>query len=476
MRKTFVLNLGLQVALNLIVKPLYILGVDRAVQNTVGSKEYGFYAALFNLSLILQMVNDFGIQNFISKNIAEKPENASKHFSNLLVFKVLLSAGYLILTFFIATILGYSSTQIKLLFVLSLVQILSSFFLFFRANIAALGFFQRDSFLSVFDRLGLIILCFFLIFYQYLNQENGIWYFAAAQVFSMTLACVIAYFFIRQKVDFQRVTLNFSFIKETLFSSLPFAIITLLMALYTRLDSVLLERLLPDGNTEAGIYASAYRLLDALNALTLIFGTLLLPMFARQIGNGESEKPLLRLSLTLVSFISISAAFLIFGHRSEIMTLLYHEANDYWASILGILILSYIPLSLMYVLGALSTAKNLLRPMQYVFGSAAFFNIVLNIFLITTHKAQGAAYASLFTQCFVVLGLLYINHFSIEVKSIFKTLLFAVLHAFCIYFLQKTNLDWRFQIFIAGAATFVWSTLLGFWDLKSIWKMLSEKR
>jgi O-antigen/teichoic acid export membrane protein len=237
-----------------------------------------------------------------------------------------------------------------------------------------------------------------------------------------------------------------------------------------------LERLLPDGNTEAGIYASAYRLLDALNALTLIFGTLLLPMFARQIGNSESEKPLLRLSLTLVSFISISAAFLIFGHRSEIMSLLYHEANDYWASILGILILSYIPLSLMYVLGALSTAKNLLRPMQYVFGLAAFFNIVLNVFLITAYKAQGAAYASLFTQCFVVLGLWYINHFSIEVKSILKTLLFATLHAFCIYFLQKTNLDWRFQIFIAGAATFIWSSLLGFWDLKSIWKMFNKTK
>lgn len=463
MRKTFVLNLGLQIALNLIVKPLYILGVDRAVQNTVGSKEYGFYAALFNLSLILQMINDFGIQNFISKNIAEKPENASKHFSNLLVFKGLLSVVYLILTSLIAFILNYSTAQIKLLFALSLVQILSSFFLFFRANIAALGFFQRDSILSVFDRLGLIVLCFFLLFYQYLNQSNGIWYFAAAQVFSMSLACVIAYLFVKQKIDFQRVTLNFAFIKETLLSSFPFAVITLLMALYTRLDSVLLERLLPDGNIEAGIYASAYRLLDALNALTLIFGTLLLPMFARQIGNGESEKPLLRLSLTLISFISISASFLIFAHRHEIMSLLYDEANEYWASILGILILSYIPLSLMYVLGALSTAKNLLRPMQYVFGFAAFFNIILNIFLIAAYKAQGAAYTSLLTQWLVVFGLLYINHFRIDIKNIAKMLLFSVLHAICIYFLQKTNLDWRFQIFIAGAATLIWSFILGFW-------------
>ena len=471
MRKTFVLNLGLQVALNLIVKPLYILGVDRAVQNIVGSSEYGLYAPLFNLSLILQMVNDFGIQNFISKNISEKPENASKYFSNLLVFKCLLSICYLILTFIIATLLGYNAAQIKLLFVLSLVQILSSFFLFFRANIAALGFFQRDSLLSVFDRLGLIILCSFLIFYKYLNSENGIWYFATAQVFSMASACIIAYFFIKKKVNFQPVTLNFAFVKETLLASLPYASITLLMALYTRLDSVMLERLLPDGNIQAGIYASAYRLLDALNALTLIFGTLLLPMFARQIGAKESEKPLLRLSLTLVSFISISAAFLVFAYRSEIVHLMYHEATAYWAELLGILILSYIPLSLMYVLGALSTAKNLLRHMQYVFGLAAFFNILLNIFLIQKYQAQGAAYTTLLTQWLVVIGLVYINRFQFDFKAIFKTLVFSILYAFSIYFLQKTNLDWRVQIIVASFSALLWSSLLGFWDLKNILKL-----
>ena len=474
MRKTFVTNLILQVSLNLIVKPLYILGVDRAVQNIVGSSEYGFYAPLFSLSLILQMINDFGIQNFISKNIGEKPENASKYFSNLLIFKCLLSISYLILTFLIALILGYNSAQIRLLFLLSLVQILSSFFLFFRANIAALGFFRRDSILSVFDRLGLILLCSFLIFYQYLNKENGIWLFAFSQVFSMATACVIAYFFIRQKIDFQRVTLNISFVRETLLASLPYASITLLMALYTRLDSVMIERLLPDGNIQAGIYASAYRLLDALNAVTLIFGTLLLPMFSRQIGANESERPLLRLSLTLVSFISISAAFLVFAHRYEIVHLLYHEATDYWANLLGILILSYIPLSVMYVLGALSTAKNLLRPMQYVFGFAAFINIILNIYLIQKYKAEGAAYTTLLTQCLVVIGLFYINNFRFDIKSVSKMLFFTILHAFSIYFLQKTNLDWRLQILTAGFGTLLWSTILGFWDLKNLLKILKR--
>ena len=107
MQKTFVLNLILQIAINLIVKPLYIFGVDRTVNNIVGSSEYGFYFSLLNFSYILQMVNDFGIQNFTSKTMSEQPENASKYFSNLFIFKLLLSFVYFLLTFIIALGLGY---------------------------------------------------------------------------------------------------------------------------------------------------------------------------------------------------------------------------------------------------------------------------------------------------------------------------------------------------------------------------------
>jgi O-antigen/teichoic acid export membrane protein len=385
MRKTFLVNLILQVALNLLIKPLYILGIDVNVQNIVGLQQYGFYASLLNLSLILQIVIDFGIQNFTSKNIANNPENISKYFYNLLILKGLLSIVYLVLTFFIALSLGYDFAQMKLLFLLSLVQILASFFLFFRANIAALGFFQQDSFLSIFDRLGL------------------------SQICSMLFGCSVGLFLLRKKVVFDQFSFDFSLFKNIFSASIPFAMIALLMTLYTRSDSVMLERLLVDGKTEAGIYASAYRLLEALNALTLIFGSLLLPMFSKQIAAGEPVKKLLSLSLGLVTLGSMTAAFVIFCFKKEIILFLYHHDDFYMSKILGILIISYVPLAMMYVLGALATAKNLLRPMQWVFGTAAILNLILNFFLIKNLKAEGAAYATLFTQTYVIIGLILIN-------------------------------------------------------------------
>ncbi|MBK8505532.1 MAG: hypothetical protein IPL46_27045 [Saprospiraceae bacterium] len=64
MKKLFLSNLVLVIVLNASVKPLYIFGIDRGVQNAVGASAYGLYFALFNFVYLFQILNDFGIQNF----------------------------------------------------------------------------------------------------------------------------------------------------------------------------------------------------------------------------------------------------------------------------------------------------------------------------------------------------------------------------------------------------------------------------
>ena len=76
MNRKFVTNLALLLLLNLLIKPFWIFGIDRSVQNTVGAGEYGLYLALFNWALIFNIVLDIGITNFnkelILKNLNEK--------------------------------------------------------------------------------------------------------------------------------------------------------------------------------------------------------------------------------------------------------------------------------------------------------------------------------------------------------------------------------------------------------------------
>ena len=49
------------------------------------------------------------------------------------------------------------------------------------------------------------------------------------------------------------------------------ALLILLMTLYYRIDTLMLERLLPDGARQAGLYAQGFRFVEALNMLGYLF-------------------------------------------------------------------------------------------------------------------------------------------------------------------------------------------------------------
>jgi hypothetical protein len=58
LKKEFLLNILLLVFINLLIKPLFIFGIDLGVQNRLGD-QYGLYFALLNLTYLSQIVNDF---------------------------------------------------------------------------------------------------------------------------------------------------------------------------------------------------------------------------------------------------------------------------------------------------------------------------------------------------------------------------------------------------------------------------------
>jgi len=61
MRRVFASNLLLLLAINAIVKPLYLFGVDLGIQNTVGTEEYGLYATWFSFAFLFGAIYDLGL-------------------------------------------------------------------------------------------------------------------------------------------------------------------------------------------------------------------------------------------------------------------------------------------------------------------------------------------------------------------------------------------------------------------------------
>lgn len=398
--RDFVFNIAILIFLNLLVKPFWILGVDVAVQNRVGAAAYGLYFAIFNFTYLFNVVLDMGITNFNNRNIARYNILLSKHLSGIISLKLLLGLLYMLITFVVALCIGYDSLHFKLLFWMAINQFLNSFILYLRSNVSALLMFKTDSVLSVLDRLLMIVICGILLWTNVLCTDFKIEYFVYAQTASYVIAMLVALAVVFSKAKLQKLHWNKAFFLMILKKSFPFALLYLLMAFYNRIDSVMIERLLPSeiSTMQAGIYASAFRLLDALTMIAYLFSVILLPLFSKMLKDKEDLGGILRASFSLLFFFSVTAVTLLLAFRIPVLELLYDAHIAESAGVFSFLIPCIIPISLTYIYGTLLTANGSMKLLNLSAMFGIVVNLLVNFILIPRLQAKGAAIASLSTQ------------------------------------------------------------------------------
>lgn len=460
------------------VKPFWIFGVERSVQNIVGASEFGLYFSLFNFSLLLNIILDFGITNFNNRNIAQNHNILSKHLSNILSLRLLLGLTYAFLSFIIALIIGYDERQLFILGVLILNQFLSSLILYLRSNISGLQLFKTDSIMSVLDRLLMIILCSILIWGNVTDKTIKIEWFVFIQTTAYLLTAITAFIIVVRKTTFFRLNFDFRFFRVFLKKSYPYALLILLMAFYNRIDSVMLERMLSDGKAQAGIYAQAFRILEAASMFAYLFAVLLLPMFAKMIKKKESVEELSKLSFSMI----IVPAVIIMGvcvfYKNEIMNLMYWEHVQNSSTILGILMIGFIGICTTYIFGSLLTANGSLKYLNIMAACGMILNIGLNIIFIPSHGVLGAAVSSMITQLATGLSQLIIAkkifNFRINYKLIGSLIIFSAISLLLINFTRSDKFEWFYTAAFAMSVSFAFAFITGMFSIKTIVRLGKE--
>ena len=417
MQNRFIKNIIFLLFLNLLVKPFWYFGIDLEVQNRLGDALYGQYLSIFNFSYLFYILLDLGITNFNSRNIASDNKMLSKHLAGLAEIKLLLGVCYAIVIFVVGYINGFrEGFQLKMLFWCGLNQILLSFVLFLRSNMQGLLLFKADSFLSIFDRV-LAILIMALVFWSgwfALGHFNVVW-FLQVQTLSYLCTITLALFLVLKHVDHLSFKINFKFFKEILAQSLPFALLVLLMSIYSRIEPFLLERLIDDQGVQAGIYGRAYRLFDAGNNISNLFAIMLLPMFTASLKNTKELNNLVRTSFNVMVAMTGIVLIMCVFYSQEIMQLVTRMASgeteaEYflrvgqYAKVFPILMGSFFCLSTTYVFGTLLTANGSLKQLNLVAASGVVINILLNLIVIPRFQSVGAACTSLCVQAVTALA------------------------------------------------------------------------
>lgn len=449
MKKRFVANIALLVFINLLVKPFWIFGIDRTVQNAVGTGAYGVYFALFNFSFLLQTLLDFGINNYNSRAVAQKDGWIAEHFTGIMLVKTALAVIYLLLCLAGAGIMGYSPAQIWLLGILCLNQVLVSFTGYFRSNLQGLHHFKTDSFMSVLDKLVMIAICAVLLWGGSWGSSFRIEWFVYAQSGAYLFTVLVGLILVVRHIPLPwQVSIDWSFIRGILQKSYPFALIGVLMSVYNRIDSVMLEALLPptDGAHQAGIYASAYRLLDAVNMVGVLTATILLPMFAKMLVKQEPVEPLVNFTAKSLYALATAGVCCCFYFAEPVMHWLYTDATPYYATVFAWLMPSFIGIASVYVFGALLTANHNLWQINVIALGSVALNITLNFLLIPSFKALGAAWAAVATQAMAAVCFMAVAAYKFKLGWNGKNIVLAAVYPLICLTLAKWGSRWQWGI------------------------------
>ena len=492
MQRKFLTNLALLLFLNLLVKPFWILGIDRGVQNAVGSEDYGFYFSIFNFAFLFNMLLDLGITNFNNRNIAQHTHLLQKHFSSIVIMKFMLAVVYTVFIFLMAWVIGYSREQMYILAWVGFNNFLLSFLMYLRSNISGLLMFRTDSILSVLDRVLMIVICGVLLWGQVTGQSFRIEWFVYAQTAAYVLTVAIATTIVVRKAAFRRLKWNRPFFIMIVKQSFPFAVLGLLMSVYNKIDSVFIERLLQGerGYRQVGIFAMGFRLLDAANQFALLFGALLLPIFARMIKMKQKLKSMVKMPFSILFTFGVIAALGSYFYRHEIMELLYsaqpgETAVEFGArtrqaaDVFGILMFGFLGTSMMYVFSTLLTANGNLRELNIIAGLGIAVNFSLNIILIPRIEATGAAIASLSTQLFTGIAYLlmvqYIFRFSLSYSFLARLIAFVAGVLVFSVAAREMITDWMAGLMLMVVVSFFLAALLKLLDLKSFITIVKDR-
>jgi len=479
MQKKFLTNLGLLLLLTLIVKPFWIFFIDREVQNVVGTEQYGWYFSLLNFSFLFNILLDFGLTTYNNKNIAQNPDSIVEQLSSIVGLKFMFAFLYAIVTLSIGFGIGYDTLQIQLLAFLCLNQFMSGFILYLRSNLSGLHHFKSDAVISILDRLLMIGICGALLWGNFTERAFEIQWFVYAQTAAYAGALLIALALVLRASG--RITIGFSVWKwkAVLNKSMPFALMILLMTIYARTDAVMLERLLPDGAFYAGVYAQGYRLLDAVMMFIMLIAVLLLPIYSRMISNNESVEGITRLAYGLIIVPALIIAISISLYSEEVLKLLYLDVNEQSVRVLSLLMLSLIPISTTYVFGTLLTANNNMKQINLMALLGIVINIGLNLALIPTWKAEGAALASVVTQfsvAFIQVFLIqYIFRFKVNYAFLISILMLGLALVGLGQFTKDLSGNWMLNIAILAMTATVAAFLLKLISLNSVIGILKSR-
>jgi len=470
MHSIFLQNIVLLIFINILVKPLWIFGVDRNVQNILGAATYGEYFMLFNISVLFTIVMDMGIQTYIATSFSKDHGLYYKKLFTLAVIKLVWAVLFFIITFGFALFVYKQSINYTLLTLLCINQIFASFIMFIRSVISAHRYYRIDNLLSACDKFIMLLLGAYFV---YIVQNITIPLYVIIQTIAYGVTLIISFIILWYKNGSFVFRFDSSNVKSIFLQVLPFAGIVFIMSFYSRLDTVYIYRLVHHADHEIGIYASAYRLYDSASMIGVMFASLLLPMFSSIVKNQIETSKLITMGLKILFLITVGLFAFSIASLDSLYLLLFDNFPNEQRFIIPILCAALICLGFMQVLGSLLTAHGHTWSLLRFMLSGLVVNFVLNICLTSKMGIMGTSICVLLTQSYIALGMYIITYqkmrYVINKLLLVRSSIYLFVMISASYLFMLVGLPWIIclaLLMMLAISSSIWLNIIGWKELQ----------
>ncbi|MEO0583964.1 MAG: polysaccharide biosynthesis C-terminal domain-containing protein, partial [Bacteroidota bacterium] len=299
----------------------------------------------------------------------------------------------------------------------------------------------------------ILLLITIYLFYTQLDISRFIY----ARVVTVILAVIVFYGLIIRMYGWFKPKLDIPLVRNIITYSLSLALMTVLYSIHDKVDQVMLERLA--GEKENGLYAGAYRWLEAFSMYMWTVLPIFFARFAFYVKDLKEQENLLHKGQIITSLPLTLVSVFVWFYGEKLLFLFDQSSPEEIAVMTQCLQAVFVALWLngnFAIFSTLLTATGHENAVNIFAGVSIIVNIGLNWYFIPIHGAIASAWTTVIS--YLILSICYILYFqfrlSIQVPYIQIVKLFILTGVLWLlfYLLDMQGWDWRIVTGIGALA------------------------
>jgi len=435
--KTVAKNSLMQVSSTIVTKTLSLIFII-FVARYLGDIGFGKYSFVFAFLSFFTVFTTFGMNSLIIREVAKDKSKSSAFLVNSAVLKSFLSlASWSVIIILIAILKKGPEINLGIIIIgLSLLpnSIVSSF----KAVFSAYEKMEYNTLIDILFRTIIVGLGLSIIFYNL-----GLIPLFSVSLFTSILIFFVSIYIYNNKIGKIKIEIDYNICRYLLKTSYAFALTGVFVAIYHRIDTVMLS--IMKGDATVGWYSAAYGLTESFLFIPAAISLAVFPVLSRLYAESrESFNLVYRNSFKLLLLFALPVGMGVTILAERIIPLIYKPEFNNSIIALRVLIWAAAFIFLNTIMSSMLYSANKQKVVAMITAGLVILNIGLNYLFIPRYSYVGASWTTVVTE---MLAFIYCYHFisknicKIKIANLFfKSLIATLIMGFFLYRFKGLNL------------------------------------